>query len=430
VTAPALDRRRTAALLGSLGLDGLLAASPEHVLYATGYRPWVIGLYRRAGYGGVVIPADPARPAGILVPDVEAELFRRVAGDAVPTVHTYSFWVAYADITRVTPADDPLGALRAASAGQPGTRAGQVDREATTAALARLVRDLGLGERTRLGLEGPFTGADVWGWLRRELPTVELVDASAAFAELRMIKSAREIEHLRLATALTEVGIAAAVEDGVLGKRASDVVHRFQRAVLADPRVDAEGLEVGTQRLSLRAGPHVLAPEAYSSHRIAPGDILFLDAGVELSGYRADMGRTAVCADPPPAAGRIYEALRRGQDAVRPLLRPGTPVAELFEAGLRAVRAAGLSDYVRGNVGHGIGLDPQPELPIVSRADRHTLAPDMVISIEFPYYIHGLGAFQIESTYHITATGAERWDHLPDELIRVGADRGRSLRAP
>jgi len=141
------------------------------------------------------------------------------------------------------------------------------------------------------------------------------------------------------------------------------------------------------------------------------------------------MGRTAVfAASPTPGQSHVYGALRAGADAVAPLLRPGTPVADIFRAGMAAVRASGLPDFVRGNVGHGIGLDPQPEWPIVSAEDTHRLEPGMVLSIEFPYYVHGLGAFQVEDTYQITEHGAERWTQLPRDLIRAEARPRRSSR--
>ena len=73
----------------------------------------------------------------------------------------------------------------------------------------------------------------------------------------------------------------------------------------------------------------------------------------------------------------------------------------LFEAGLAAVHAAGLTAYVRGNLGHGIGLHRAPELPILSRAETLVFAPGHVVSVEFPYYLQGIGVFQLEDTFYL-----------------------------
>lgn len=398
-------------------LDALVAASPENVYYATGYRPWVVSLYRRAGYGASVTPADPERPTGVLVTDVEAGHVERLGEGSLEPVLAHPWWVAYAEVDPISARTDVRRALVEAASGQPSARAGQIDPEAATGRIVDLIREMGLSEGTRLGLETSFWGESERRWLADGLPTVTFVECAPLFAELRMVKSPMEIRWLRAATELTEVGIQAALTDLRAGLTAREIVHRFQRAVLADPRVDAEALEIGLIRLSLRSGPNVLSGEAYGAHPLAPGDVLFLDAGVEVNGYRADMGRTAVFGPVADAHRTIHDALLQGQQTVRPLLRPGTPVSELFRLGLGAVRGAGLSSYVRGNVGHGIGLDPQPELPIVSPEDRHLLEPDMVVSIEFPYYVHGLGAFQVEDTYLIVEDGAEQWTRLPDAIV-------------
>lgn len=417
IASPALDRVRASEQMALAGLDALLVQSPEHVYYATGYRPWVQNLYRRAGFGGTVVPADPDAAAGTTITDIESDHFRRAVGSHVPLVRTFPFWTAYGDVDPAAATRDVFAALDAASGAKAPELAGQVDREAATAALIALVRDMDL-ERpgVRIGIEWSFTSLDVLNWLRVALPEVTWIDGTPVLAELRMIKTQREIDTLRAATALAETGIRGALADLHSGLTARDVVHRYQRAVLCDP--SADGFDVGVQRLSLRAGPHVLSAEAYATHHLAPGDLLFMDAGVEINGYRSDMGRTAVFgAAPSEAQKRVYDALLSGQHAMRALLRPGTPSSELFWAGQRAVWDRGLRAYVRGNLGHGIGLDPQPELPILSKEDPHVLATGMVISVELPYYIHGLGALQIEDTYLITNSGAEQWTQLPESLL-------------
>lgn len=420
-SGPALDRTRAGAAMTAARLDALVAQSPELVYYATGYRPWVPNLYRRAGYGGAVLPADPTSPAGAAVADVEVTHFRRAVGRQVPLVRQFPFWAAFCEVNPTWAARDPSAALDDSSRGKASQLPGQVDRHAATIELIALLHEMGLDRPgTRIGLEWAFTGEDVLGWLRNDLPGVVWQDGTTIFAELRMIKAPQEIAALRAATALAEAGIREAITDLRAGMTAREIVHRYQRAVLCDPAVDGPdgGLDVGAQRLSLRAGPNVLSAEAYGPHRLEQGDVLFLDAGVEVSGYRSDMGRTAIFAAPPTdAQRRVYEALLHGQETIRPLLQPGAPTAELFWAGQRAVWDRGLRAYVRGNLGHGIGLDPQPELPIISSEDPYALAPGMVVSVELPYYVHGLGAFQIEDTYLITASGAERWTLLPDTLL-------------
>src|SRR5262249_6842172 len=152
--------------------------------------------------------------------------------------------VAYGEVDPDLAGRNVVAALRRAHAGQPGTRLGQIDREATTRLLARLLREMGLA-RARVGLEWAFTSADVFGWLAEELPDVTWLDGSAAFAALRMVKTPAEVAYLHAATGLTEHGIGVVLAGLAAGVTARTLVHRYQRAVLAAAEVDRDGLDVG-----------------------------------------------------------------------------------------------------------------------------------------------------------------------------------------
>jgi Xaa-Pro aminopeptidase len=70
-------------------------------------------------------------------------------------------------------------------------------------------------------------------------------------------------------------------------------------------------------------------------------------------------------------------------------------------AGLEAVHQNELPSYVRGNLGHGTGLHRVPVQPIVSCGETLSLDAGQILSLEFPYYIQGTGAFQLEETFYI-----------------------------
>jgi Xaa-Pro aminopeptidase len=85
-------------------------------------------------------------------------------------------------------------------------------------------------------------------------------------------------------------------------------------------------------------------------------------------------------------------------------------------AELEAVHQNGLPSYVRGNLGHGTGLHRAPEQPIVSREETLSLDAGQILSLEFPYYIQGTGAFQIEE-----AGAVELFNHLPRSMVEIEA---------
>ncbi len=85
-----------------------------------------------------------------------------------------------------------------------------------------------------------------------------------------------------------------------------------------------------------------------------------------------------------------------------------------------AVRQAGLPDYKRHHVGHGLGIEAH-EYPTLTATNNVTLEPGMVLCIEAPYYRPGWGGVMTEDTLLVTDSGAESFTHLPREPLIIAA---------
>ncbi len=402
------------AALAGARLDALLLLSPRHTYYATGYRHWFLNLYAEAGYAAAIVPADPAIMPLAVCTDVEEPNFRATAPE-FSDVAAYRAWVAYGGIP-APGEDDPFALIARALADQPVARAGLLDPEAVTRLIADRLKSAGLG-RGRIGIEAAFVSARALGWLREALPECEFVDAGMLIELLRAVKSPREAGLLRTGTQLCEHAIADVIASLREGMTASEIA-RIYRASVFDHAPDGSVLNA---RVTLRAGPDALLPASSGGYRLRRGDLVFLDCGVDVSGYWADMGRCAVFGQASPAQRKVYGALRSGFDAATAIAQVGAPLREVFDVGLGAARAAGMTSYTRGNLGHGIGLHPAPELPIVSHEETLALQPGNVVSIEFPIYMNGLGALQVEDTFYYREDGTrEVFNALSREMVETG----------
>jgi Xaa-Pro aminopeptidase len=88
------------------------------------------------------------------------------------------------------------------------------------------------------------------------------------------------------------------------------------------------------------------------------------------------------------------------------MLRPGVPLREIHGAMLEAVRRAGVPGYARGHFGHGLGNDPFSEQwPFISSDCPVVAEADMVLAVEAPFYVDGLGGFIVEDQVVVTADG-------------------------
>jgi Xaa-Pro aminopeptidase len=172
-----------------------------------------------------------------------------------------------------------------------------------------------------------------------------------------------------------------------------------------------------TSGASVRIGPHpwVSTPEA----TVRPGDQIMFDCGANVHGLQSDIGRTFVYARASEAQKRIQSALVRAHDAALTKVRPGNRFCDVFRVGLEAMHAAGFDTYRRGHLGHSVGLDPLEETPVISEAETRMLEPGMVLAVELPWYIDGIGGFQCEDIVCVTETGFEDFNTLTRDLVVI-----------
>jgi Xaa-Pro aminopeptidase len=279
------------------------------------------------------------------------------------------------------------------------------------------MHDLGLAGK-RIGLELDFIPAADMDRLRSLFRHTTFINSSPLICELRLIKTAAEIELLRRGVALTEQGILGALQGIDEGTIAQEIQTRYCEVCFATARQQRiHGFQ--SARTTVHLGPALwaltdpLRPAQY-------GDLIQFDSGVQIAGYQTDMGRTFTFGPATEAQRHIQAALLAGFQAGLAQLKPGQRFCDVFAAVQQAVRAAGFPSYARGHVGHSIGsaIDGE-EWPWLSPVETRLLEPGMVLAFEVPYYINGIGGFQNENDILITEDGYKSFNTLPLELVSV-----------
>jgi Xaa-Pro dipeptidase len=130
--------------------------------------------------------------------------------------------------------------------------------------------------------------------------------------------------------------------------------------------------------------------------------------------------------EPTAEQQAVYAALRDALAALVATLGPGVPMREVWRVGIESMRGAGFPSYSRGHLGHSVGLAHNyEEPPFFADDEARPLAPGMVVSVELPYYLLGIGSFQMERMALITESGSQMLDTLPFAL-EPGAARAES----
>jgi len=260
----------------------------------------------------------------------------------------------------------------------------------------------------------------VAGWhsfptpLFRELttraPRLTFSDGTGLLRELRMIKTTGEVALLRFAGTIADAAGRAffeAVGPGVT-----------EREVCA--AVDAAMMCAGTEQLAywtnLAAGRRTLVSCFLPTERmLKDGDIVQLDCGPMVDGYKADFSRVIVVGTGSPLADRLVETVASAYSECAAALKPGVECADIARTGLRVVRANGYGDenmYLSPYdpqllfMGHGIGLENPDPPGMLSLKNHAVLEEGMVINLEPILLDAEVGAGRIESAFVITARGA------------------------
>jgi Xaa-Pro dipeptidase len=275
-------------------------------------------------------------------------------------------------------------------------RAWQEDESPTKLAAAALA-DRGI-RAGRIGVEETvgFTFSD---HLRNAAPNFEYVSADPITIACRAHKSAHELELMRLACDATfDVfrAVFASLKEGMSQEEIAQLV------------------ESGFAKMDLQGGALVLlgASAALPHGTVKPqtlkeGDVVLIDGGCKLEGYESDVTRTTIFGKPSEKISRVFEIVRKSQDAALDAARAGRLSGTVDDAARAVITGAGYGpDYkfFTHRLGHGIGLDGH-EHPYLVRGSKTILEPGMTFSNEPGIYIPGEFGLRCEDDMVIAADG-------------------------
>jgi Xaa-Pro dipeptidase len=217
----------------------------------------------------------------------------------------------------------------------------------------------------------------------------ELVDAGEEIRRLRLIKNEDEISKLARAAAITD-----AATERVLS-RMREGQSEVEVALLLGAIIGELGGALSFPSL-VQSGPNSSLPHLEpSSRKLQRGDLVLLDFGAAVDGYKADTTRMAVVGKPTDKQREIHRVVLEAHDAAIAAVRPGVTTGEVDAAARRVIEAAGYGENFFHRVGHGLGLEGHED-PSMDPGSQTTLQPGMVFTVEPGIYVPGFGGVRIE----------------------------------
>lgn len=355
--------RRAQALLPAYRLDGLYLVAGPNMRYFTGFSAyeggWPVWL------SALLLPAT-GEPI-LIISDMHFAIYQAQGGSGVKDVRTY------------------------------------MDGQNPAGLLGDVLRELGLVSG-RLGVQDNMWFGDSQ-LIRTAAPGIEITSAEALLGRLRMVKDTQEIEAVRRANAFCVAGFTQAREAIRAGR----------------PEYEA-GLEIAQAMLA--AGSETMGVSGHfrdwSRRHFQPGDVVDVDIAGKYRGYSSDTARMVFIGRPNPEVERMYQITIEAFEATLEIIKPGVPAEEVHRVCADYMIRHGYAQLWK--VGHGVGLGPVHEAPLVEEGNQTLLEPGMIFTVDPGCFIQGGYKdlpIHIEDDILVTATGAESLTVYTREMVVV-----------
>lgn len=277
-------------------------------------------------------------------------------------------------------------------------------------------------DRTRIGLEERcwFLPPVMYRRLVTALGGAEPAAIDDMVAQLRLVKSPREIAAIREAARVTSAAMTAALDAVATG-----VPEREVAAVIFATLV-REGCEYLGMEPFVASGPRSGAIHSSWSERvIGPGETVLVEIGAAVKRYHAALMRTAATPGLPDKLARMAEVCIASLDAALAEVRPGSTPERVDQACRQAIADAGMADLYRKRTGYSIGVAFAPDwgeghILSLRSGERRPFVPGMVVHVVPALREEGLGGVGFSETVLLTESGHEVLTTVPRTLTMAG----------
>ena len=254
--------------------------------------------------------------------------------------------------------------------------------------------------------------------LKDALPNTEL-ERSTIVEELRMIKSAFELEVIAEAAAVADFGsqtVFDLLSDGKVRSeleviRAAEHAMRSKDPIYEDSCTGSPSL-ISSGTIISGGMLHLPDPDKM----IVKGDVVHWDICLRYFGYPIDTSRTRVLGKATDEQKHAYEITQKMLDAVLKAAKPGVKAHDLVVLADKVAREGGFELWDKF-LGHGLGLDTHERPDLV--VEETELAANMVMAIEPRVSLKDKYLLGIEEMVHITDDGGIPFTKFPNMPLEI-----------
>jgi Xaa-Pro aminopeptidase/Xaa-Pro dipeptidase len=231
----------------------------------------------------------------------------------------------------------------------------------------------------------------------------------SAFADLYLRKTAEEIQAIRLANRVANVGLDAFFENLQPGISEADIAAAVESAIYR--QIDRDGIFHSRGWAMVQSGPNSADAGRFNrstGRRLENGDLVLIELATCVNGYWSDLTRTAAVGSARAEVAQILGLVRDAQQAAIDGVSAGVSAGYIDALAREKIAAQGLSSFFTHHTGHHVGFRYHDPGFLIAPGVSAKLEPGMMITIEPGAYVpeRGGGA-RIEDNVLVTESGHE-----------------------
>ena len=273
-------------------------------------------------------------------------------------------------------------------------------------------------KKFNLAIELDYLSVSLYNKVLNKLTVNNIVDISSFMDMQKIVKDDMEIERIRSAAVLVDVGSNTTIAYLKKGYNEAEACTEGQYAMRKMWHKKFPGAEVAGFGSSDGGVFDTLHCWCMSGSRIAygcdcpihhipqEGELVLPMTWAKINGYYAENERTLYVKKMDNLQRKVFTTIMEARDRVCEIVKPGITFEELYLAAGNVFIKNGFGSIMPGRVGHGIGLSAH-EFPSLIKGNLIQLKKGMVFTVEPGLMSSKWGGVRISDTILITDDGYE-----------------------
>lgn len=237
--------------------------------------------------------------------------------------------------------------------------------------------------------------------------------ATAAVETLRQAKTPYEIEQVRKAAHLADIGYQFFVDTAEVGMAEHELVAEIE-GFLKSHGAEDNFMLIGSGQTE------VFGMHPPTERRFEEGDNIITELSPQVNGYFAQICRTLVLGTPSAEQKQSFEIFKGAQQAAQDYLKPGVNISDVARVQNDVFREAGFGEFTTPQYtrvrGHNLGLHPDENPYVLENVD--CLVNESMVVIAHPNtYLPLSGYMVFGDALLVTADGCESLSNTEKKLF-------------